>query len=264
MTGASSGIGAAFAHALAARGLHLLLTARPEDAAALDAVAAGVAATHGVRAVAVTADLAEADCADVLAAAAGEHDLAPDVLVNAAGLGSWGAFAGAPAEDQLRMLHVDVEALLRLTHRFAGPMAGRGQGAIVNLASTAAFQPQPHFAVYAASKAFVLRFGEALWAEQRGAGVRVVTVCPGAVTVPGEQRDEGPVREFLKRRYLTAEQVAVRALEAVDRGRPVVVLRMPVLGRAYHLRALVGAALPRHARLALAERLNRWYAERTG
>jgi hypothetical protein len=264
VTGASSGIGAALAHALGARGLHLIVTARPDETERLEQLAAELAARHGVRCVAVPADLADPGAVDVLAAAATEHGLQPDVLVNAAGVGSAGPFTGATAEDQLTILRVNVDAVVRLTHRFATGMAERRRGAVITIASTAAFQPQPYFAVYAASKAFLLRFGEALWAELRGSGVRVATVVPGAVTVPGERGAEGPVREFLKRRYLTADQVAARALEAVERGRPVVVLRMPVLGRAYHVRTLIGAALPRHVRLGVAERLNRWYFERTG
>ena len=264
VTGASSGIGAALARALAARGLHLLLTARPEDAPALEQLAAELAALHGVRCVAVPADLADPAAADRLAATAAEHGLEPDVLVNAAGVGSAGPFTAATLEEQLAILQVNVDAVVRLTHRFAAGMAERRRGAVITIASTAAFQPQPYFAVYAASKAFLLRFGEALWAELRGSGVRVATVVPGAVTVPGVGRAEGPVREFLKRRYLTADQVAARALEAVERGRPVVVLRMPVLGRAYHVRTLIGAVLPRHVRLAVAERINRWYFDRTG
>lgn len=265
VTGASSGIGAALAHALAARGLNLLVTARPEEAAALEQLATDLTAQHGVRCVAVPADLAEPAAVDALAAAAAEHRLVPDVLVNAAGVGSAGPFTGATAAAQQRILEVNVDAVVRLTHHFAAGMAQRRRGAVINIASTAAFQPQPYFAVYAASKAFLLRFGEALWAELRGSGVRVVTVVPGAVAPPGEQRAEGPVRDFLKRRYLTADQVAARSLEAVERGRPVVVLRMPVLGgAAYATRAAVGAVLPRHVRLGLAERLNRWYFERTG
>ncbi|HSD80674.1 MAG TPA: SDR family NAD(P)-dependent oxidoreductase, partial [Solirubrobacteraceae bacterium] len=150
-----------------------------------------------------------------------------------------------------------------LTRHFLPRMAARGHGAVINVASTAAFEPQPYFAVYAASKAFALRFGEALWAEQRGSGVRVVTVCTGPVAERGRVRHEGPVREFLKRRYLTAEEVVERALDAVEQDRPVVVLRVPVLGWAYHVRAVVGRLLPRRARLRVAGRLNGWYFERT-
>ena len=264
VTGASSGIGAALAHALAARGLNLLVTARPEEAAALEQLATDLTAQHGVRCVAVPADLAEPAAVDALAAAAAEHRLVPDVLVNAAGVGSAGPFTGATAAAQQRILEVNVDAVVRLTHHFAAGMAERRRGAVITIASTAAFQPQPYFAVYAASKAFLLRFGEALWAELRGSGVRVVTVVPGAVAPPGEQRAEGPVRDFLKRRYLSGP-----GRRPVAGGRRARASRRRVADaragrRRLPTRAAVGAVLPRHVRLGLAERLNRWYFERTG
>ena len=94
--------------------------------------------------------------------------------------------------------------------------------------------------------------------------MRIATVCAGAVAATGGAAPrEGPVREFLKRRYLTVDDVVARALGGLERDQPVVVLRMPLLGRAYHARALLGAVLTRRARLRVAERFNRWYFERT-
>jgi short-subunit dehydrogenase len=262
VTGASSGIGEAFARLLAARGVDLLITARPEDGEALERLAGELSERHGIRCLAAPVDLARPDGANELLAAADERGFEPDLVINNAGVGSSGAFSSTPLEAQLQMRHVNVEALVCLSRLYVERMAARESGAISNVASTAALQPQPYFAVYAASKAFVLRFGEALWAEQRRSGIRVVTVCSGAVADPGGARSEGPVREFLKRRYLTAEQVAVGALDAVDRNPPVVVLRMPIIGYAYYARTLITAMLPRRARLRIAERLNRWYFER--
>ena len=264
MTGASSGIGEGFARTLAQRGVDLLITARPEDAEPLERLAGELAERHGIRCHRVAVDLALATGPDDLHAAAQQRGFAPDLLVNNAGVGTSGAFASSPLEAQLRTLRLNVEAVVRLSRLFIDAMVARDGGAIVNVASTAAFQPQPYFAVYAASKAFLLRFGEALWAEQRRSGVRVVTVCAGAVAATGPPpRREDPVREFLKRRYLTVEDVVDGALDGLERDRPVVVLRMPLLGRAYHVRALLGAVLTRRARLRAAERLNRWYFERT-
>ena len=264
MTGASSGIGAAFARRLARGGVDLLITARPEDEEPLVRLAGELAEGHGIVCHAVAVDLALPDGPDELHAAAQQHGFAPDLLVNNAGLGTSGPFAAAPLEAELQMLHLNVEAVVRLTRLFIGAMVERDRGAVVNVASTAAFQPQPYFAVYAASKAFLLRFGEALWAEQRSSGVRVLTVCAGAIAATGPApRREGPVREFLKRRYLTVDDVVEGALGGLERDDPVVVLRMPVLGRAYHLRTLLGGLATRRARLRTAERLNRWYFERT-
>jgi short-subunit dehydrogenase len=264
VTGASSGIGEAFARRLARCGVDLLITARPEDTEPLERLADELAERHGIRCHAVAVDLALPAGAEELHAAAQQRGFAPDLLVNNAGIGNSGPFASSPLEAQLRMVRLNVEAVVRLTRLFIDTMAARDRGAVVNVASTAAFQPQPYFAVYAASKAFLLRFGEALWAEQRRSGVRVLTICAGAVAgTGGAPRREGPVREFLKRRYLTVDDVVEGALGGLERDQPVVVLRMPLLGHAYHVRTLLGGLLTRRARLRAAERLNRWYFERT-
>jgi short-subunit dehydrogenase len=261
VTGASSVVGEAFARALAARGADLLITALPADEVALGRLADELTARHGIRCLAFTADLARPDGPDQLHAAAQDLAFEPDLVVNSAGFGRPGHFVSTPLEVHRRTVHLNVEAIVHVSRLFLPAMAARGSGAVVNIASTAAFQPQPFFAVYAASKAFLLRLGEALWAEQRRTGVRVVTVCPGPVGRP-PTRPEGPVRKLLRRRFITPEAVAERALQAVAHDRPVVVLRMPVLGRAYHVRAVVSAVLPRRARARLAGRLNRWYLDR--
>jgi hypothetical protein len=264
VTGASSGIGEAFARELARCGADLLITSHPEDAEPLERLAGELGERHPIRCHAVPVDLALPDAADELHAAAQQHGFAPALLVNNAGVGVSGRFAWSPLEEQVRMLRVNVEAAVRLTRLFIEAMATDGSGAVINVASTAAFQPQPYFAVYAASKAFLLRFGEALWAEQRRSGVRVVTVCAGAVAhTGGPPRREGPVREFLKRRYVTVDDVVGAAFAGLERDQPVVVVRMPLFGRAYHVRTVVGGLLTRRARLRAADRLNRWYFERT-
>jgi short-subunit dehydrogenase len=264
VTGASSGIGEAFARKLAHCGLDLLITAHPNDRESLERLAGELAERHGIHCHAVAVDLALPAGPDELRAAVEQRGFTPDVLVNNAGIGPSGPFASSSLEAQLRMLRLNVEAVVRLTRLFIDAMAARDHGAVVNVASTAAFQPQPYFAVYAASKAFLLRFGEALWAEQRRSGVQILTVCAGAVAATGPaQRREGPVREFLKRRYLTVDDVVEGTLGALARDQPVVVMRMPLLGSAYHVRALIGGLLTRRARLRAAERLNRWYFERT-
>jgi short-subunit dehydrogenase len=262
VTGASSGIGETFARVLAARGVNLLITAHPRDRQTLERISAELAARHGVGCVAVTVDLARRDAPDELLGAADECGFEPDLLINNAGIGSVGPFSSVPLEAQLRTLHVNVEAPIGLTRLYLPRMSARGTGAIINVASTAALQPQPYFAVYAASKAFTLRFGEALWAEQRRSGVRIVTVCPGHVGA-GARRDGG-IGGFLKPRYLTADQVVGRGLQAVEHDQPVVILRMPLVGRAYHLRRLISGMLTRRARLRAAEWIGRrLYVKRT-
>jgi short-subunit dehydrogenase len=267
VTGASSGIGEAFSRSLAARGVDLVMTGLPQDEQRLTSIAAELEKLHGVRCLAVPADLTDAAAADGLRVVADEHAFEPDLLVNSAGIGTSGPFFEAQLEQQLRMIHVNVEGLVRLTGLYLPRMVARGAGAVINVASTAAFQPLPYFTVYAASKAFVLSFGEGLWAESRRSGVRVVNVCSGPVATPfhGDGQGDttgGPVRDFLRRRYMTAERVVDTAVTAVERDRPMVVLRMPVVGRIYYPIALLRGVLPLRVRLLVSERLNRWYFER--
>jgi short-subunit dehydrogenase len=269
VTGASSGIGEAFAWALARRGVDVLLTALPREHERLDATARELSDRHGVRCVTVTADLAERDGPADLQAAADELDFEPDLVVNSAGLGQAGRFSSSHLDEQAHMLHVNVEALVRLAGLYLPRMVTRGAGSIVNVASTAAFQPMPYFAVYAASKAFVLNFGEALWAEHREGGVRVVTVCSGPVETafhggPGETSEQGRVKGFLRRRYMTPERVAESGLEAIERDQPLVVVRMPGVGLLYHPVAMVRGLVPVRARLKASERMHRWYFDEHG
>jgi uncharacterized protein len=266
ITGASSGIGEAFARALARRRVDVLLTALPQERERLDTLANEFGLRDGVRCVTVPTDLSERSGADELQAAADDAGFEPDLVVNSAGLGDAGRFSCAPLDEQLRMLHVNVEALVRLTGLYLPRMVQRGAGSVINVASTAAFQPMPYFAVYAASKAFVLNFGEALWAEHRQSGVRVVTVCSGPVDTAFHGRDRNTngqtgVKAFLRRRYMTPERVAECGLEAVEEDRPVVVVRVPGVGLLYHPAAVARHFVPVRARLKASERMHRWYFE---
>ncbi|HEU4559081.1 MAG TPA: SDR family oxidoreductase [Longimicrobium sp.] len=213
VTGASAGIGEAFARELARRGMNLVLAARREDR--LRALGEELARTHRVRALAVRADLG----APGAAAALWEHAAAGrelHLLVNNAGFGLKGPFTELPLERQAEMVRVNCIAPLELAHLALRHMHGRG-GAIVNVASIAGYQPIPLMAAYAASKAFVVTLSEALAEEARGSGIRIVTLNPGPVktefqAVAGTQvRDRAPgVR--------TPEQVVEAALRGVEAG----------------------------------------------
>jgi uncharacterized protein len=255
VTGASSGIGEAFAEALAKRGMALLLAARSEDR--LRTVADRLVVRHGGRVVVVPIDLSERDAARRLRDAADERGFEPDLLVNNAGLGASGPFADVPLERQLEMVHVNVEALVALTGLYVPRMVARHSGAIIHVASSAAFQPVPYLAVYAATKAFVVSFSEGLWAEARRHGVRVVAVAPGPVadTRFGERAEMGPT--FADLRSVPREQVVAEALRALEQGRPTV-----VPGVANSLGARAVRLVPRRLQLAVTERMFRRYALR--
>ncbi|HEX8162287.1 MAG TPA: SDR family oxidoreductase [Pyrinomonadaceae bacterium] len=177
ITGASGGIGEEFARQLAARGDDLLLVARSEDK--LIALCNELGRGHEVRCQHFALDLSREGAGRVLFEEAGARGLEVATLVNNAGFGSMGDFAALDLARELNMIDLNVSALVELTHLFLAPMRERGAGAIINVASTAAFQPVPYMATYAATKAFVLSFSEALWEENRARGVRVLALCPG-------------------------------------------------------------------------------------
>jgi uncharacterized protein len=178
VTGASSGIGLELARLFAADGDDLVLVARSEDT--LRELAAGLAAKYGIQAHVLAADLTRPECPGEIAQALGRQGIAVDVLVNNAGFGAHGQVAGLGAQRQADVIEVNVTALTRLTALFLPAMVERRHGAVLNVASTAAFQPGPNQAVYCATKAYVLSFTEALAEEVRGTGVRVSCLAPGA------------------------------------------------------------------------------------
>jgi short-subunit dehydrogenase len=172
VTGASLGLGQAFARELSRRGATLVLVARGEKK--LQALAKELGNAH-----VVAADLSVPGAAQRVFDAIAAQGLEIDVLINNAGFGIHGAFDGIALDEQREMVDLNVGALVELTHLFL-PMIERRQGGVIQMASVAAYQPVPYLAVYAATKAFVLSFGEALWAEYRPRGVRVLTLSPGA------------------------------------------------------------------------------------
>ncbi len=218
VTGASSGIGAVFARELASRGTDLVLVARSEDK--LSALAAELHREYGVAAEVAVADLAGPSAAENVAAELSSRDLHIDILVNNAGFGFFAPLDQADGDVLSDMVQLNVAALVGLTRLYLPGMLARDRGAIVNVGSTAAFQPVPYMAVYGATKAFVLSFSEALWAETRGTGVRVTALCPGSTDtgffdVAGDDAQVG--------RRVAPERVVRAALRALDRRRSTVV-----------------------------------------
>jgi short-subunit dehydrogenase len=222
VTGASAGIGRAFAERLAARGSDLVLVAR--DAARLEALADELRSTHG-RAV----EVLPADLTDPLARAVVEQRLAKpddhqapvDLLVNNAGLGTNGPFHTLPVDGEEREIELNVVALVRLTHAAVGAMRERHRGAIVNVSSLAAYSPVPKTTTYAATKAFVLWFSHGLRAECRGSGVEVMCLCPGYTHTEFQERSGYTGNNVPEPLWQSAEHVADRALADLDRRRAV-------------------------------------------
>jgi uncharacterized protein len=217
VTGGTLGIGAEFAKQIAARGANLVLVAR--DAKRLDEQAAELAKTHGVKAHAIAIDLAEPGASQQVFDRVTALGLQVDLLVNNAGFAKHGAFTEVPFETQRGQVMLNVTSLMELTYLFL-PMLERTQGGIINVASTAAFQPVPYMAVYGATKAFVLSFSEALWGEYKDRGVRVLALCPGATDTPFFAR-AGEAAAFGEK--ASAADVAKLGLNALEAGRASVI-----------------------------------------
>lgn len=177
ITGASAGIGEAFAHRLAREGFELVLVARRKDV--LKKLAAALKEQHGVKVHIVAQDLGEADGAAHVKAATDKLGLKVGLLVNNAGYGSWGLFHELDHANEARMIDLNCRGTMLMASAYVPEMVQRKNGAVIITASTAALQPCPYFAVYAATKAFDLNFASALWAEVRPHGVDVIAICPG-------------------------------------------------------------------------------------
>jgi short-subunit dehydrogenase len=223
ITGASSGVGAEVARALAARGHHVLLLARRAER--LQALADDLAAAHGVRADVVPCDLSDRRSRATALAAIGDLGSEIDVLANCAGLGMTGPFHEQPVDAAVRMAATNFEAVVDLTGALLPDMVRRRSGAVLLVSSLAGAGPVPGFATYAATKAAVTSFGEALHAEVRGHGVCVTVVCPGPIdTEFGAVADiedlMGRTPAFLT---ATAAECAAAGLAGLDAGRRVVI-----------------------------------------
>lgn len=249
VTGASSGIGEAIARQLAGRGHNLIIVARRIER--LRELATELATEHGVRVEPLAVDLASEEARDELAAAVQALGLDVEVLVNNAGFGHSGNVHRVEPERLRAMVRLNCEAVVDLQARFSAAMVERERGAIINVASTASFQPIPGTATYAATKAFVLSLSEATHAELAGNGITVTAVCPGPVkTEFAEVAGLGDANERLPGFIWTdVERVARDAVEGAEKDRRVV-----VPGLVNRAGALAGQHTPRALVLPLAKR----------
>jgi uncharacterized protein len=219
ITGASSGIGEKFAYQLAGRHYDLVLVARRRDR--LHAVASKARDVGAGRTEIVAADLARAGAPLELQARLASESIEVDYLINNAGFGTTGRFDRLSLEREVEEIELNVSALVALTRLFLPSMIERRQGTIINVASTAAFQPIPYMATYGATKAFVLSFTEAISVEVAGTGVRILALCPGPVRTEFQAVAKNENALMPSFAYLDADTVVKQALAAVERGRRV-------------------------------------------
>ncbi len=219
ITGASSGLGVEFARQLARERYSLVLTARREDR--LKGVAEEAKRLGAPDARVIASDLSSSNAARALHQKLVEENVAVDFLVNNAGFGTHGRFTNLPLERELEEIELNIASIVALTHLFLPAMVERRRGTIINVASTAAFQPVPFMATYAATKAFVLNFSEALAYEVRASGVTVTALCPGPTrtefqAVAGTQQAKMPSSA-----YMDAATVVAQAIASAKSGAPV-------------------------------------------
>jgi short-subunit dehydrogenase len=215
ITGASGGIGEAFARQLAALGKDLIVVARSQEK--LEALAKELRASCGVQVQVLVADLAQHDSARALFEETERLGLEVDFLVNNAGYGKGGDFTELGFEVQADMVRLNVNTLMELTWLYLPAMRQRGRGGVINLGSTASWQPVPYMSVYGATKAFVLSFSEALAEEVRSEGVKIMALCPGA-TATGFQSTAG-VWEGQRSSMPGPDEVVRDALRAFEQGK---------------------------------------------
>ena len=229
VTGATAGLGAAFAEQLARDGYDVVLVAR--DAARLDERASALRDRYGVTTETIRADLATLEGCQLVEERLKDRDRPVDLLINNAGIGLNRPFVLADIADEEHLLNLHIRAVLRLTHAALSPMLERGWGAVINVASVAGFGPAQPGATYSASKAWVINFSESIGYGVRDYGVRVMALCPGYTRTEFHQRAGINIEPIPKLLWLRAEDVVRSALRDLRRGKLVSVpdLRYKIL-----------------------------------
>ena len=223
VTGASSGIGEAFARQLAKKKTNLILVARSLDK--LEQLAKELCNQYQIKTTVITQDLSQNSAGQAVFEQVQAQNLSIDLLINNAGFGDYGAFCDRPLSKQMSMIQLNIAAVVELTGLFLPLMHQQGSGSIINVASIASFQPIPYMSVYAATKAFILSFSESLWAENKDKGVKVLVSCPGPTESNFyDQADfpdsaTGPSGMNL----VSTDQVVTETLKALEQEQPTIV-----------------------------------------
>lgn len=249
ITGASSGIGKSFAQKLAAQNTNLIIVARSENK--LNALAKELQEQYNVQVNVIVKDLIQPSAAQEVYDTTQAQELTVDLLINNAGFGDYGEFSQTDGDRQVQMVQLNNVALVDLTHKFLPQMRERGSGSIINVSSIAGFQAIPYLSVYAATKAFIRSFSEALWAENRQYGVRVLVVCPGPTETNFYSEAKFPPELARNAKSIsTPEEVVDKALKALEEGRANVV----VGGIASHFITKLSSIVPRETLLNVLEK----------
>ena len=249
ITGASSGIGRELARCFAADGCRLILLARNTDA--LEALAGELRQAHKIETLVLTADLSRPEIPERVFKELQGRGIKVDVLVNNAGFGANGTFAGLPLPRQLEMIQVNITALTNLTGLFLPGMIERRRGGVLNVGSLAGFLPGPGMDIYYATKAFVLSFTEALAEELAGTGVTATALCPGPTATNFGNISHGQKMRRLNTPKMPASTVASYGHRAFRRGRP-----LAIPGWQYQVLLLLIRILPRRFVRKMARRFN--------
>lgn len=217
ITGASGGIGAAFAQELAKRQTNLVLVARSQDK--LQKLAQQLQEQQEILIEVIVQDLTIPESAAQVFKTLTQKNITIDLLINNAGMGDYYPFSQSSRTKQLQIVQLNILALVDLTHHFLPQMQQRGSGGIINVSSITAFQPVPYLSVYSATKAFVLHFSEALWAENQHSGVKILAFCPGPTQ--SDFFEAAGFSKFAKggsqsQNVDSAEEVVIEALNALD------------------------------------------------
>ncbi len=237
ITGASSGIGEAFAYQLAKLGVNVIITARSEQK--LKDIAQRIKSTYSVNVLVLSEDLAAKGAAESLFHKIKAENWSVELLVNNAGVGKWAGFLEETVENYEEMIELNITSLMKLTYLILPEMLRKGEGGIINVASTGSFQPCPYIAVYCASKAFVLSFSEALYGEYRSKGITVTALCPGNTATGFQSYANADTRGM---RSDTPERVAIEGIAALQKGKS-----YTIVGMDNYFQSLLPRFLPRKA-----------------